>query len=257
MASASPKARNWAAPPWSRSAATASCSISAAGACCCRGPEPVVFVSLPRRHKRHLPWAAIALAVLATGAYLWFSYGGDTSSRQAALLRWGTLSASPDEWRKLWHDGRLLTLVTALFIHANLLHLIGNGVFLLIFGVPAERRLGAWRLLLLFIVGGALANFVASLVIGASGGISALIGAYLVLFPKAKLGIVVPLGLWLEFVRAPAALLIGLWAGLQLVFTFVGPAFGATAWWAHLTGFAAGVLMALAFGPGLRAAARK
>jgi membrane associated rhomboid family serine protease len=183
----------------------------------------MVFVSLPRRQKRHLPWAAITLAVLATGAYLWFAYGGDAGSRQAALLRWGTLSASPDEWRKLWHDGRLLTLVTALFIHANLLHLVGNGVFLLIFGVPAERRLGAWRLLLLFIVGGALANFAASLligatgrvIVGASGGISALIGAYLVLFPKAKLGIVVPLGLWLEFVRAPAALLIGLWAALQ------------------------------------------
>jgi membrane associated rhomboid family serine protease len=208
----------------------------------------VVFVTLPRRHKRHLPWAAIVLALLATGAYLWFGYAGDASARQAALQRWGTLSASPDEWRKLWHDGRLLTLVTALFIHANLLHLIGNGVFLLIFGVPAERRLGAWRLLI-----GATGR----VIVGASGGISALIGAYLVLFPKAKLGIVVPLGLWLEFVRAPAALLIGLWAGLQLVFTFVGPAFGAVAWWAHLTGFAAGVLMALAFGPGLRAAARK
>ena len=225
----------------------------------------MVFVSLPSRQKQHLPWAAIALALIASAAYLWFSFGGDIASRHAALQRWGTLSASPDEWRQLWHDGRLLTLVTALFIHANFLHLFGNGVFLLIFGVPAERRLGAWRLLALFLVGGALANFVASLligstgrvIVGASGGISALIGAYLVLFPKAKLGIVVPLGLWLEFVRAPAALLIGLWAALQLLFTFVGPAFGATAWWAHLTGFAAGVLMALAFQPGLRAAARR
>jgi membrane associated rhomboid family serine protease len=67
---------------------------------------------------------------------------------------------------------------------------------------------------------------------------------------------VVPLGLWLEFVRAPAALLIGLWAALQLLFTFVGPAFGAVAWWAHLTGFVVGVALALLFQPGLRAAAR-
>lgn len=225
----------------------------------------MVFVSLPSRRKPHLPWAAITLAVVAIAAFAWFHFGGDAASRQAALQRWGTLSASPDEWRLLWHDGRLLTLVTALFIHANLLHLIGNGVFLLIFGVPAERRLGPWRLLVLFLLGGALANFVASLmvgatgrvIVGASGGISALIGAYLVLFPKARLGIVVPLGLWLEFVRAPAALLIGLWAALQLLFTFVGPAFGAVAWWAHLAGFAIGVLLALAFGPGLRAAARR
>ena len=225
----------------------------------------MVFVRLPSRQKQHPPWAAIALAVLATLAFIGFNYVGDAGERTAALQRWGTLSASPAEWRLLWHDGRLLTLVTALFIHANLLHLVGNGVFLLIFGVPAERRLGAWRLLLLFLLGGALANFVASLlvgatgrvIVGASGGISALVGAYLVLFPRARLGIVVPLGLWLEFVRAPAALLIGLWAALQLLFTFVGPAFGAVAWWAHLTGFALGVAMALLFEPGLRAAARR
>jgi membrane associated rhomboid family serine protease len=225
----------------------------------------MVFVSLPSRQKRHPPWAAIALAVLAIVAFIGFHYVGDNGERQAALQRWGTLSASPAEWRLLWHDGRLLTLFTALFIHANLLHLVGNGVFLLIFGVPAERRLGAWRLLLLFLFGGALANFVASLligsagrvIVGASGGISALVGAYLVLFPRARLGIVVPLGLWLEFVRAPAALLIGLWAALQLVFTFVGPAFGAVAWWAHLTGFGAGIVLALLFQPGLRAAARR
>ena len=225
----------------------------------------MVFVSLPSRQKRHPPWAAIALAVLAIVAFIGFHYVGDDGERTAALQRWGTLSASPAEWRLLWHDGRLLTLVTALFIHANLLHLVGNGVFLLIFGVPAERRLGAWRLLLLFLVGGALANFAASLligsagrvIVGASGGISALVGAYLVLFPRARLGIVVPLGLWLEFVRAPAALLIGLWAALQLVFTFVGPAFGAVAWWAHLTGFGAGIVLALLFQPGLRAAARR
>jgi len=224
----------------------------------------MVFVSLPTRQKQHLPWAAITLAAVAIAAYLWLAHDGD-GAREAALQRWGTLSASPAEWRLLWHDGRLLTLVTALFIHANLLHLVGNGVFLLIFGVPAEKRLGAWRLLILFLVGGALANLVASLVmgatgrviVGASGGISALVGAYLVLFPKAKLGIVVPLGLWLEFVRAPAALLIGLWAALQLLFTFVGPAFGAVAWWAHLTGFVIGVVLALLFQPGLRAAARR
>ena len=225
----------------------------------------MVFVSLPSRQKRHPPWAAIALAVLAILAYIGFTTLGDAGERAAALQRWGTLSASAAEWRLLWHDGRLLTLVTALFIHANLLHLVGNGVFLLIFGVPAEQRVGAWRLLALFLVGGALATLVASLlvdgsgrvIVGASGGISALVGAYLVLFPRARLGIVVPLGLWLEFVRAPAALLIGLWAALQLLFTFVGPAFGAVAWWAHLTGFALGVAMALAFQPGLRAAARR
>ncbi len=82
-------------------------------------------------------------------------------------------------------------------------------------------------------------------IIGASGGVSAVIGAYLALFPGARLGVVVPLGLWLEFIRVPAALLIGLWAVLQLIFTFAGPSFGAVAWWAHIAGFLFGVVFAL------------
>lgn len=225
----------------------------------------MLFVHLPSRRRARRPWAAAALAVIATLAYLALLWLDGDPARQAALLRWGTLSASLSEWRLLWHDGRLASLVTALFIHASVWHLLGNGLFLLIFGVPAERALGPWRLLSLFLVGGALANFAASLlmgspdrvIVGASGGISAMVGAYLVLFPRARLGIVVPLGLWLEFIRAPAALLIGLWALLQLVFTFIGPAFGAVAWWAHLAGFAAGVLMALLFKPGMRRRARQ
>lgn len=223
-----------------------------------------MFVDPPSRKQRHRPWAAAVLAIVATLAYLALYWTDGDPARQAALVNWGALSASPAEWRQLWHDGRLASLVTALFIHANLLHLLGNGLFLLIFGVPAERSIGAWRLLALFLVGGALANLTASLllgqpdriIVGASGGISALIGAYLVLFPRARLGIVVPLGLWLEFVRAPAALLIGLWALLQLVFTFIGPSFGAVAWWAHLGGFAVGMLMALGFKPGVIRRAR-
>ena len=93
-------------------------------------------------------------------------------------------------------------------------------------------------------------------IIGASGGVSAVIGAYLALFPNARLGVVVPLGLWLEFIRVPAALLIGLWATLQLIFTFVGPSFGAVAWWAHLAGFLFGAVFALMLRPSLARRAR-
>ena len=81
--------------------------------------------------------------------------------------------------------------------------------------------------------------------IGASGGVSAVIGAWLALFPRARLGVVVPLGVFLEFVRAPAALLIGIWALLQVVFAYNGPAFGMVAWPAHIAGFLFGVVFAL------------
>jgi membrane associated rhomboid family serine protease len=217
----------------------------------------MVFVHLPRRKKPQWRWATPLLAVLMVSAYVWISLLPDDAAWRATLLRWGTLSGSVTEWRSSLHDGRLMTLVTALFLHAGILHLVGNLLFLLIFGLPAERNLGPWRFLFLFLAGGALANLAAALLmgaparvlIGASGGVSAVIGAYLALFPNARLGVVVPLGVWLEFIRVPAALLIGLWAALQLAFTFVGPSFGAVAWWAHLAGFVAGLLYALAVKP--------
>ena len=113
--------------------------------------------------------------------------------------------------------------------------------------------MGPWRFLLLFLLGGAVSNLAAvvaigtpdSVIIGASGAVSAVIGAYLALFPNAKLGVVLPLGLFLEFVKAPASLLIGIWALLQVIFAYIGPAFGAVAWSAHIAGFLFGVVFAL------------
>src|SRR6476661_2293688 len=214
-----------------------------------------MFVSLPTRQKRGLRWATPLLVVLLSSAFLWATMG--TSGEQRALVMgWGALSGgfmSPDAWPAALQDGRALRLVTALFLHADWAHLMGNLVFLLIFGLPAERAMGPWRFLGLFLLGGAVANLAAALtigapdriIIGASGAVSAVIGAYLALFPRAKLGVVLPLGLFLEFVRAPAALLIGMWAALQVVFAYIGPALGAVAWWAHLAGFAFGVVYAM------------
>ncbi|HEY9143095.1 MAG TPA: rhomboid family intramembrane serine protease [Arenimonas sp.] len=216
-----------------------------------------MFVDLPTRRRTHWRWATPLLALLMVGAYIWIFLLPDDAAWRATLLRWGTLSGSVTEWRVALRDERLLTLLTALFIHAGPVHLIGNLLFLLIFGLPSERTMGPWRFLLLFLAGGALANLAAAVlmgtparaIIGASGGVSAVIGAYLALFPRARLGVVVPLGLWLEFIKVPAALLIGLWATLQLIFTFAGPSFGAVAWWAHLAGFVVGLIYALALKP--------
>ena len=214
-----------------------------------------MFVALPSRHKTGLRWATPALFLALWLAFVWATTRTDAHQR-ALLTNWGALAgglASPEAWLAALQDGRALRLVTALFLHADWAHLLGNLVFLLIFGLPAERAMGPWRLLLLFLLGGALANVAAALslgapdrvVIGASGAVSALIGAYLALFPRAKLGVVLPLGLFLEFVRAPASLLIGIWALLQVVFAYIGPAFGAVAWIAHLVGFLFGMLFAM------------
>ena len=82
-------------------------------------------------------------------------------------------------------------------------------------------------------------------IIGCSGAVSAVVGAYLALFPRARLGLVLPLGLYLEFVRVPAYLLIGVWVLLQLLFSYAGAGFGEVVWWCHIAGFVFGVLFAM------------
>lgn len=192
--------------------------------------------------------------------FVWLAMQG--SARVPWLERWGavpeTLFSTGTALQALL-DGRILTLFSAIFIHADWLHLIGNLLFLVIFGLPAERALGPWRFLTLFLACGAVANLAAALslhstesvIVGASGAVSGIIGAYLALFPRARLGLVLPLGLFLEFVRTPASLLIGIWALLQLIFTWVGPAFGAVAWWAHLSGFLLGIFFAMVSRPAI------
>ena len=215
-----------------------------------------MFVSVPTRSRASLRWATPLLAALLWAAFLWASSRPD-AALHALLLEWGALAGAPasvSNWQAWANPEVWLRLFTALFLHADWAHLLGNLVFLLIFGLPAERVMGPWRLLALFFLGGAFANLFALLVIGApdrliigaSGAVSAVIGAYLALVPQARLGVVVPLGLFLEFVRAPASLLIGVWAALQIVFAYIGPAFGAVAWAAHAAGFLFGILFAIA-----------
>jgi len=214
-----------------------------------------MFVSLPSRKKAALRWATPVLFASLWLAFLW-SISRPDDARGSLWLDWGALSTGlthPLDWWATLQDGSVLRLFTALFLHADWSHLLGNLVFLLIFGLPAERTMGGWRLVLLFLLGGAFSNLAAVLaigapdrvVIGASGAVSSLIGAYLALFPGARLGVVLPLGLFLQFVRVPAFLLIGMWALLQLGFAYGGPAFGAVAWPAHIAGFVFGVLFAL------------
>ena len=214
-----------------------------------------MFVGITTRRKTTLRWATPALLVA-----LWLVYvlGAMRAPalRHGAELDWGVLSGgldSLDAWQRALADGSVLRLVSALFLHTDWIHLLGNLVFLLIFCLPAERVMGGWRFLVLFLIGGAVSNLAAVLaidspdrvIIGASGAVSAVIGAYLALFPGARLGVVLPLGLFLEFVRVPASLLIGLWALLQVGFAYSGPAFGSVAWPAHIAGFLFGVVFAL------------
>jgi membrane associated rhomboid family serine protease len=161
----------------------------------------------------------------------------------------GTLSQPIGEWWNL----SALTVLTSLFIHASWLHMVGNLAYLWVFGMPLEQRLGPLGLSSVFLLGGALANVIVALrvpqlntpIIGASGAISAVVGAYLGLFPGRRIGLFLPLGLYLQFARVPAILVIGSWFTLQLLYTVFGPINAAVAWWTHLAGFAVGLSITL------------
>ncbi|MBS0570755.1 MAG: rhomboid family intramembrane serine protease, partial [Proteobacteria bacterium] len=181
-----------------------------------------MFVRLEQQRKPARPWATIALIAICVAVFAWLSILPD-DARLQLLRRWGTVPSNLFDTHLpplvQWFQLRLARLFTALFIHVGWLHLIGNLLFLMIFGLPAERSLGSLRFVFLFLVGGALANLAGALtlasanapIVGSSGAVSAIVGAYFALFPRARLGLVLPLGLFLEFVRVPAAALIGFW----------------------------------------------
>ena len=153
-----------------------------------------------------------------------------------------------------------LSVLTAMFLHGGLLHLVGNMLFLFVFGNNVEDRLGHVRYLLFYLACGYLATYGFALsdpnsqetLVGASGAIAGVLGAYLVLFPHARVTSLVPFLFFIP-VWLPAWVVLGSWFVLQwLYFQGAGMGQGAgVAYLAHVVGFAAGVILVLLFG-GLR-----
>jgi len=151
-------------------------------------------------------------------------------------------------------------LITSLFLHGGWLHLIVNMWYLWIFGDNVEDRMGHGRFLFFYLLGGIAANLshialnLGSTIpsIGASGAIAAVLGAYLVLFPRARIITIVPL-FFIFAIRLPAAVVLGAWFVLQL-FSGLGSlgvrgTAGGIAYWAHIGGFAFGLVAVRLFAP--------
>lgn len=147
-------------------------------------------------------------------------------------------------------------LLTSIFLHGGFLHLLGNMWFLWVFGDNVEDRMGHARYLLFYLLTGIGAGVVHTLfnwgspipAVGASGAISAVMGAYVVLFPGSRVVTLVPLLIFWFMARVPAVVMIGYWFALQFlsgVYSLAGPHGGGVAWWAHIGGFVLG--MALVF----------
>lgn len=170
---------------------------------------------------------------------------------------------------------QLLTIATASFLHGGWLHLGGNILYLWIFGNNIEDLFGPWRFVLFYGCAAAVATFAQAAadptstvpLIGASGAIAGVLGAYVTLFPRARVMTIIPIFLYLELAAIPSAFVIGFWFVLQLV-QGLGSIGGTTgdagvAWWAHVGGFvfgmgvAAPIALARAHGGRARRPARR
>ncbi|MGQ0824797.1 MAG: rhomboid family intramembrane serine protease [Actinomycetota bacterium] len=146
-----------------------------------------------------------------------------------------------------------LSLLYSMFMHGSILHILGNMLFLWIFGNNVEDRLGPIGYVVFYLVTGLAAaaahillNFNSTTpVVGASGAIAGVMGAYIVWFPHARVMSLVPIFFFFTFVELPAAAVLGIWFVLQF---FTAPNTG-VAWQAHVGGFVAGAAIALALRP--------
>jgi membrane associated rhomboid family serine protease len=198
----------------------------------------------PRLHGRpYINYSIIALNVII---FIWelieTNFFSDLVKTNQIFLSYGTI---PD----LVVQGDLFPIITSMFLHGGIMHIIGNMVFLYIFGDNIEDRFGHFKYLILYILWGMAAGIIHSFyavsvgsgnipAVGASGAISGVIGAYLILFPKAKILTIIT-AFFITTVRIPAIAYIPLWFILQVIFSIINPE-GGVAYLAHIGGFAVG-----------------
>ena len=156
--------------------------------------------------------------------------------------------------RQIW-----LSLLTCMFLHGSWMHLLGNMWFLWIFGDNVEDRLGSLLYLILYLLGGVIASISHWVVdpdsilpvIGASGAIAAVLGAYAITWPWARVRTLVFLLIFVTIIDVPALVVLGVWFLVQLLAgheALYHAGSGGVAWWAHVGGFLAGVALMPVFG---------
>ena len=214
----------------------------------------------------------VTLAIIAVCVWVWVQVQGAGFQESAFLESICTLGAIPAEVTGAVSPGQRLplgegaacvaggttwgALLTSIFLHGGWLHLLGNLCFLWIFGNNIEDSMGHTRFVVFYLLTGLIASGAhvlsapASTVptVGASGAISGIMGAYMVLYPKAKVNTLIFLIIIIRIVKVPAALFLGLWFAIQLVSSFAPQeGGGGVAFWAHIGGFVAGAVLVKLF----------
>jgi membrane associated rhomboid family serine protease len=210
---------------------------------------------------RRTPFVTLAIVIACFIVFAWelglMATGGDTAL-EAFIGGWAVV---PADLLAAWTRGDYLsretgTLITSQFLHGGWLHILGNMLYLWIFGNNVEDRFGRLGFLLFYLFGGALAGLSqvgidpssTAPTIGASGAIAATLGAYFVLFPRARVTTLVFLGFFYQLIDVPALIVLGFWFVLQLVDGLASlgatQSGGGVAFFAHIGGFVAGAVIA-------------
>ncbi len=210
--------------------------------------------SVPRRRFPWVTYTLIAINVIVF--FIELRYGPNV---QELFRRYGVIPVRLWGWQQ--DPSVLLTLFTSQFLHGGWYHIVGNMIYLWIFGDNVEDQLGHGKYLFFYLISGALAAIVQAMVtpvstipsIGASGAISAVLGAYMVFFPTGRVIMGVPLFIFMYLYELPAFVALGFWFISQYLNGLFALATGAlqvggVAWWAHIGGFVVG----MALGPLLR-----
>ena len=217
----------------------------------------------PTRRTPVITLAIIAACAAVYGYQLLLMVNGGEPALSAFITRWGVV---PAELVETFRSGAVasvetVTLVTSQFLHGSLVHIAGNMLFLWIFGNNIEDRFGRLRFLAFYLVGGIVAGLTQVAIdptstvptIGASGAIAAVLGAYLVLFPRARVTTAIFLIFFYQLIDIPAVFVLGFWFVLQL-FDGLGSlgamgaaTTGGVAFFAHIGGFVFGAAIALVY----------
>jgi membrane associated rhomboid family serine protease len=171
-----------------------------------------------------------------------------------------TFGVVPQRLTAAWLNPlQLLTLFTSMYLHGGWAHLIGNMLYLWIFGDNVEDSMGKVRFFIFYTLSGLIAALIQVVsapnldvpIIGASGAIAGVLGAYLLLFPRARVQTLVPSFYFYRLVWLPAVLVLGGWFLIQLLNGIasinVSMQTGGVAWWAHIGGFGAGMALQVLF----------
>lgn len=200
------------------------------------------------------PWVNFALIGLCVLVFLWqLSLGG--VGNQQAVYALGAIPAVLLQGAQLPPEIAMvpptMTIVTSMFLHGGWMHLLGNMLYLWIFGDNIEDSMGHVRYAIFYLLCGSAAVFAQALpdsmseipMIGASGAISGVLGAYLLLHPNAKVTVLIPLGFILQTARLPAVWVLGFYFVLNLINSLMAQGGGGVAFRAHIGGFIAGMVL--------------